>query len=366
MSVNFGYNTLKTSGSVINSLNFIFIAEGFLASEQTAFNLACLDKMNSILSQSPFKENALLFNFYSINVVSLESGITHPFSCGAQCSGVIPAMPQKMVNSYFGLCYDCEGLHRFILPTYAQSNLIFDTIKANIPFYNPNLSNFEPIVICNDINYGGSEQGEIATTTLHTQSDEVLLHELGHSLAGLDDEYIGATLMESWNLTQTTNFANVRWAKLESQGANLVQLGTSGWYKPTARCKMNTLGVPYCVVCNNQLIISFQELITKAGGKPATAPVLTSPASPINNSPITSVWLATGPSDSPYIECNNVTGAKNYIYTITSPGLQTISITSNNVAKVNLRAKTTYSIVVVAVLDSDNSLPSTPFTFTTP
>lgn len=358
IGTNFSFNTLKTSGLPKNSLNFVFLGDGFAsdATSQGMFNAACLDKMNAILAQDPWKSKAYNLNFYSINVPSAQNGISHAHT--APDCPALTIQPVYKNASYFGLAFDSLNVHRFVLPTTAQAQLIQATIIASMPGIATatNITqNFVPIVICNDANYGGSEWGAIAVTTLNTQSDEVLLHELGHCVGGLNDEYSGGSKMEAWNTTMNNNLATIRWANLEPQGAGAI-LYEAGMYKAFSNCKMNTLNQPYCLVCYNQIVKAINQLITMSGGTPATAPINPPPSAPTG--------LTTAGNDSISLSCNDISGATQYTFTMNTGTKASASIPS--ITFTALSPKTTYSVTVTVTTANGTSPASLPFTFTTP
>lgn len=358
IGTNFNFNTLKTSGLPKNSLNFVFLGDGFKAgSDQAIFNAACLDKMNAILAQDPWKSKAYNLNFYSINIPSLVSGITH-LHVAKDCPPVTTQATYSNA-SYFGLAFDSLNVHRFILPNTQQASAITATIIASMPGIatTTNINyNFVPVVICNDSNYGGSEWGQIAVTTLNAQSDEVLLHELGHCVGGLNDEYIGGAIENSWNTWTDSNPADVEWKSLLTSGAGIIQIGSESLWKGFANCKMNVLGQPYCLVCYNQIVKAINQLITLAGGVPATAPVNPPPSAPTG--------LNTGSSDTIVVVCSPTVGAISYSWQLgTNPAIVT---TSSTVAFSALVAKTQYSVTVTVTTVNGTSAPSTPFNFVTP
>lgn len=369
MATNFGYSTLKTTGTVSSSLNIIFLAEGFQQSEIPAFNQACQNFMNTMLINSPFLESAALLNFYSVPVISSQSGISHPDLWPTGQCNVVPVMPKTTINSYFGLTYDCFSYHRFICPNNTQTLNIYNILSTSIPFFNPNKANFIPILICNDINYGGSESGNVVCVTLHTLCEEVLLHELGHDIGGLDDEYIGGTEIESWNLTQNTNLSTVRWAALESQGAGIVEVGTEPWYKPTTTCKMNFLGVGYCIVCRNQIYKGIYQLITMAGGKPNVQlplgnsvvidPVAVVTTPPVVNAPtnVTISNITTGSAQVNFSGSGTAYNVKlgNSVYNTTSSFYNFTGLVPN----------TSYPVSVQASYEGILSAYTSPVSFTT-
>lgn len=373
--INFGFNTIKNNSDIKNSYNFIFIAEGFAAVDMPVFNAKCIDLMNTIINCQPWTQKAYLFNFFSIPVISPQSGLTHPFTCGAQCSGVIPPMPQQFVNSYFGLSFDQDGLHRFILPTNAQTINIMNTIAASMPLYKLGGYNFEPIVICNHSGYGGSETGSVACTTLNVQSDEVCLHELGHSVAALNDEYIGGDTARSWNTDTTNDLTKILWKSIVPP-AGAIQIGTEKLWKGFATCKMNTLGVPYCAVCSNQILISINELISMSGGVPPLPPVNPPiPPTPPSGTNSMGINFAVPPTATKVLlQCNRDPNAFIYVFNLyDSTGKIAVqhyqeSVAPNDLVQfTGLTTKTNYNATAYVVYKNGTHTPeSTPFNFTTP
>jgi hypothetical protein len=100
-------------------------------------------------------------------------------------------------------------------------------------------------------------------------------------IGGLADEYTnsysGFTPVEMPNATTQTNRAQIKWTTWiltntplptpnDPTNSNVVglfqgaQYQTSAWYRPKLDCKMNHLGVPFCDICSEQLVLSIYKI----------------------------------------------------------------------------------------------------------
>ncbi|MGH7453545.1 MAG: M64 family metallopeptidase, partial [bacterium] len=138
------------------------------------------------------------------------------------------------------------------------------------------------IMIVNDPEYGGSG-GFPAITSINASAPEIVVHELGHSFAGLGDEYStpfhAYPDIEEPNTTQQTRRDFIKWRAwilnstpiptppISPQYAAVIGLfegahyHDTGWFRPKLDCKMRVLGVDFCEVCAEALVKSKYELI---------------------------------------------------------------------------------------------------------
>jgi hypothetical protein len=110
--------------------------------------------------------------------------------------------------------------------------------------------------------YGGSG-GAFATFSRNAASTEIAVHELGHSFAGLADEYWYSG-WETANMTQESNPLLNKWNPwLYDNNIGIYQYEDPGynWYRPHQNCKMRYLGPPFCSVCAEQTIISVYSIL---------------------------------------------------------------------------------------------------------
>jgi hypothetical protein len=128
------------------------------------------------------------------------------------------------------------------------------------------------IVLVNSSVYGGGGiyNQLLVTTSDHPTFSQVLVHEFGHSYAGLADEYAyddGFETMypadtEPWepNLTTKVDFRQ-KWADMLPDATGRVGLYEGGGYqskgvwRPSSDCRMRTNESPdFCPVCSRAIL----------------------------------------------------------------------------------------------------------------
>jgi hypothetical protein len=135
-------------------------------------------------------------------------------------------------------------------------------LAANFPYYDLVL------IIVNSPYYGGNG-GYYPVASAHSSSSQIALHELGHSFAGLLDEYWAGDMYagEGTNMTEQTDPSLVRWKNwMGINGIGIYQHccggNSSRWYRPHQNCEMRFLGTPFCSVCVQAIIEKIHSLIT--------------------------------------------------------------------------------------------------------
>ncbi|MDR0927994.1 MAG: Ig-like domain-containing protein, partial [Ignavibacteria bacterium] len=248
-------DTLQYNGDINKFINIVIMGDGYTGAEQSKFVEDAQKMSDYIFSLSPWKEYQNYFNVFAIEVISAESGISHPAtSTDGDCSEV----PKSTVNTYFSTRFDYGGIHRLVVPTNYQN--ISSALAAYFPQYD------QVIILANSSYYGGSGGAE-ATSTTHSSSPEIVAHEIAHSFASLGDEYYAGDQYnrEKPNMTQETDPTLVRWKNwLYTNDIGIYPYGTTGnqalWFRPHQNCKMRYLGKPYCNVCSQTIIEKIHKL----------------------------------------------------------------------------------------------------------
>ena len=253
----FDVETLKTSGDTDKRINLVFMGDGYTTFELDKFITDATNFSNSLFNQSPFKEYSEYFNVYAIKVPSNESGTDHP---GTATDVTEPVIDIAVVDTYFNTSFDTAGYHR-LLYTY-DSATVYDVLADNFPEFD------QPIILVNSSEYGGAG-GPYATSSTGASADEIVIHELGHSLFNLKDEYYpgDGLAAEALNMTQETNTSLVKWKNwLGTNGIGIYPYGNSGtaatWNRPHQSCKMRYLGYPFCDVCKEGIIEKVHDLVS--------------------------------------------------------------------------------------------------------
>lgn len=266
---------ISSNGPVEKRINFVVLAEGYQASEEAKFRIDATNAINNIFAgNEPFLNYQGYFNAFAVFVASQDSGADRPSQ-------------NIFKNTYFNSTFD----------TFGQANLLsippnnFDSNAGNgeqkvtallqqiFPAYDV------PIVLVNETTRGGSAQ-TMAVVSTHTESSRnILVHELGHSIAGLGDEYETPSVfpdIEEPNTTRETNRALIKWSawirpdtliptpnKPPGSFTNANRIGlfegahyhSNGWYRPKLNCKMRSDSAEFCEVCKEALVKSFYERV---------------------------------------------------------------------------------------------------------
>jgi hypothetical protein len=263
----FPINDLLITGPTDRRINIVFVSEGYRYVEMDQFELDVQQVLDGLFSESPYAEYQNFFNVYSVEVPSQQSGTDHP--------GTAPDCPVEMPtfhnNTYFNSTFDYAGIHRALVVKNSQA--VYETLQDNMP-------EWDVVFIVVHTEYYGGTGGSFATISMNPACTEIALHELGHSFAGLADEYDygGMTPYEGPNVTNETDRELIRWNSWieettpiptpeESTYSEVVGLFEGavyqaiGWYRPKLDCKMKILGVPFCEVCSEQTVNSVYNIL---------------------------------------------------------------------------------------------------------
>ena len=155
-------------GSPAECIDVAILAEGYTAEEIPVFYEDARKAVEAILSHDPFGQYKDSFNFVAVGLESEESGISEPGKGDWK---------NTALGSHFSTFY----MDRY-LTTLRIKNL--HNRLAGIPYEHI-------IILANTDTYGGGGiyNSYTLTTAHHPAFAPVVVHEFGHSFAGLADEY---------------------------------------------------------------------------------------------------------------------------------------------------------------------------------
>jgi hypothetical protein len=279
-------HTILTNGPASNRLNIVVLPEGYTTNQLAQFLVDATNAVKGLLSHPPYEEYSNYFNAFAIEVASKESGSSHP------CCGITN-------NTYFDSIYDPESDYLITIPpNWADTNYSDGQgkVDALLQTFMPNCQ--LPVLLVNDSDEtrGGSD-GFYKTAIASTEAvlyemppnpPGILAHETGHVLANLSDEYTytnsyaGAPTTEGWNTTQQTNRTLIKWDAWISASTPVptpvgvgdgvlglfegAQYHTNNWYRPELNCAMNVVGVPFCSVCSEALVLAIYQRVRPVDG----------------------------------------------------------------------------------------------------
>jgi hypothetical protein len=190
------------SGDHFKKLDIVLLPEGYSINEMEKFTEDCMRFSGYLFEYSPFKENRDNINIWGVKAPSPESGTDIPGK---------NVWVRTLLNSHFYTFYS----ERYLMTT--DYHAIRD-LAANAP-------NDQIFILVNTSKYGGGGIYNYynVTSVDHQASKQVFIHEFGHGLGGLADEYGDDPTyknfyppdVEPWepNITTLVNFES-KWKNL--------------------------------------------------------------------------------------------------------------------------------------------------------
>ena len=256
--------------------NLVVLGDGYQAGQMTQYATDVQRLVSALFAASPFDRLRNAINVYRVNVTSTDSGADDPAACGG--SGAT-------ARTYFDASFCNNGIRRLLL---VNNTTVINTANVQVPQWTVLM------VVVNSTVYGGAG-GAVATLSLAAGSEEIAIHEIGHTAFGLADEYeyfqgCGVDIDRNnhpagepaeANVTVNTNRATLKWRNLVAAStaipttrnadcaqcdpqASPVPAGTVGLFegahyyhcgafRPDFNCKMRALGPPFCGVCRQRI-----------------------------------------------------------------------------------------------------------------
>jgi len=216
---------IEKHGDPAVKLDLLFLGEGYTAAEEGKCEKDIRRLTDGVFSYSPFKERRNDFNVWAICAASPDSGVSHP------ASGI---HKRTLYESQF----DVFGEDRYALS--------FDNSAIR------NMASFAPYdamgIVMNSNQYGnGGIFGLYATvSTDYPSAIQVFVHEFGHHIADLGDEYYfnadvayspANTRVEPWepNVTALLDPHHMKWQSLVESGTPIPTPWPKACYEDSQR-----------------------------------------------------------------------------------------------------------------------------------
>ncbi|MCP4810458.1 MAG: hypothetical protein GY913_20205 [Proteobacteria bacterium] len=232
---------VQESGPTDERLDMVFLGDGYTADELDTF-AEDVDRITEhMLSIEPYGAYPEVFNVWRVDQASEDSGVSH-----------YEGSSQVERDTAYGCFYGCGGISRLIC---CDDDLVLNEVLDEVPGADG------VMVLINDPMYGGAGGFEYATSyTEDPTGSQVAVHELGHSLVGLWDEY---SYGQAWNqgpeAPNCTREDEPPWTQwLGEDGVDaFVPCSYTNYERPTeGDCMMNTLRDDYCPVCREQAVLA--------------------------------------------------------------------------------------------------------------
>lgn len=253
------YETMLQAADTTRCINIAFVAEGYTREEMPIYIEDVKKSIDALFSHEPFKSRKEVFNIIAVEPASEESGTS---------------VPRKGIwkRTALGSHFDTFYTERYLTTLHLKR---LHDVLAGLPYEHI-------IVLVNTEVYGGG--GILNSYNLsaahHAKTLPVVVHEFGHSFAGLADEYaydnepipMYPADIEPWepNITTLKDFHG-KWEQMISKKtpvptpadkkyADAVGVyegagySLNGVYRPMQDCRMRTNENPtFCPVCQKAI-----------------------------------------------------------------------------------------------------------------
>jgi hypothetical protein len=237
---------------------WVIMGDGYTSFEMDEFHSDTERVIHDFFAVPPWSEYHNFINIYRIDVISNESGADHPSL-------------QTYVDTALHATYDTYGISRLLTVDDAKA---FE-IASSVPSFDL------VMVIVNDNTYGGSG-GATMVLSNHEKSGRIALHEAGHLIADLADEYETPYPGypegdEEPNVTFHTDLKDIPWKNWITETTPLPTPETSdeygvglyegarylseGIFRSTFNSLMRSLGAPYGPINSEALILNLYNYV---------------------------------------------------------------------------------------------------------
>ena len=247
------FETLQTAQDTSRCIHIAFLAEGYRTNEMDIFLKDAAEATEALFAHEPFKAMRNRFNIIAVKAPSADSGTSEP------SKGV---WKNTALHSHFDTFYS----NRYL--TTLRLKAVHDWL-AGLPYEHI-------IILVNTHQYGGGGilNSYNLSMTHHPSFKPVVVHEFGHSFAGLADEYaydfeeipMYPLDVEPWeqNITTKVKFSD-KWQDMMGNVPSVGLIEGAGYslkgiYRASHDCRMRTNDTPeFCPVCQRaiQRVIDF-------------------------------------------------------------------------------------------------------------
>ncbi|GLZ76521.1 hypothetical protein Afil01_13280 [Actinorhabdospora filicis] len=242
------------NGDPATHLDLVFVGDGYTSGQLGTYDTHVRSKVAELFAVEPFKSYQSLFNVWKVDVVSSQSGVDNdPYG----------TYRTTALDMYFY----CGGTARLLC--------VNETKAKQYAAQAPDVD--QVVALANTTTYGGAGGGVATAAGGNASAGQIVVHELGHSIGGLADEYdygggtvyTGAEPREA-NASKLTRTQMVsqqrkwyRWMGQATPDGGVIdtfvgcRYYTSGIYRPSDNSIMRTLGRQFNLPGREAMIAAF-------------------------------------------------------------------------------------------------------------
>lgn len=244
------------------AVHVVVLGDGYTEDQQSLFREHVQDAIEHMSSDDGISRHFDALSIHMVSTVSNDSGADDVDTTDAR-------------DTYYDSTYNCGSIPRLIC---ANSLTMLTTAIEEYPDFD------QVILLVNDVRYGGSGNSGARYAITSAYSPEIALHEMGHSLANLADEYVDNLLVETTgfpsfvegnhpNVTALTDPDEVPWSHWIEAGKPLPQqqgdagvglfegglYRSRGVYRPTFDSRMRSFDADFGPVNSEVWVLSLYE-----------------------------------------------------------------------------------------------------------
>ncbi len=261
-SVVAGGATLHESGPPHNRLDVVLMGDGYTEAELDLWKADADAVAERLLDAEPFNRMAGLLNVHRVDAVSVESGVS--FDCvDDDC---------RIKDTAFGTVFAIEAVNRMLGTSYRTSPVFqleqweVARAAATVPW--------DMVLIVANAEHSGGFAVHYATAPHHRDWENTAVHELGHTIGLLGDEYAVDDCVRSSSLGLPDNIAEdldaLPWSAWVEAGTPLPTPADGTWvdeigafspayncddlYRAASTCRMDDSDLEFCPICQELIV----------------------------------------------------------------------------------------------------------------
>jgi hypothetical protein len=184
------------------AVHVVVLGDGYAADQQALFREHVERTMVSLQSDPGIAGHMDALSIHMVGTVSKDSGADDTDQVDAR-------------DTYYDSTYNCGSIQRLIC---ANTLTLLETALDEYPDFD------QVILLVNDRRYGGSGNSGGSTAITSAYAPEIALHEMGHSLANLADEYVDNLIVETQDLGYGVGMPGEAAGYTDPQRATIVRI----------------------------------------------------------------------------------------------------------------------------------------------
>ena len=260
--------TVRDNGDPANRVDLVILGDGYTASEMSKYAYDVERLLTGFFAEEPLQEYRRYFNVHRIDAISNESGADHS-----------ERTPPVEKDTAFDSRYNCNNVVHAICAELSKILTVIDNSGLTAARRDVIL------MLVNDPQRGGLG-GSVAISSTGEDLVDTMLHEFGHSLADLADEYTYGAWPSHCsntrephqpNVTRETDRASIKWNHWIDPETAIPTTTTlnaipglykggyycgEGYFRPTYDSKMHTSNRPFEQVNSEAIVKSIYNLVS--------------------------------------------------------------------------------------------------------